>query len=223
MKFRTSRIICACVLGLMMSLTVASASSVEVTVSETTIVATENTETVSFDIYLTCDCQFVTADFYLRTTGDGLTFKSFALNDVSGSKSSVDLTDKFDYQVMGFFTSGDGYAPGTTYNIGTVTYTYTGNDPGTISLLKGVITSWDDIEERNTLYSWSPTELFEIEIYRESKYDLNGDGIVNYADISCIIEYYGYPIDDDNSKYNVTDDSSITSEDFLAVYQNMTE
>lgn len=54
-------------------------------------------------------------------------------------------------------------------------------------------------------------------------YDLNGDGVVNYSDITCVSEYYGYdPIAmPEVAKYDVTSDDAINNADYLAIYGNL--
>lgn len=55
--------------------------------------------------------------------------------------------------------------------------------------------------------------------------DLNGDGDVTYADIACIIPYFGYIQENDtayDATYDIDSNGSISSEDYLMVYANMT-
>lgn len=56
-----------------------------------------------------------------------------------------------------------------------------------------------------------------------AQYDLNGDGVVNYADITCISPYYGHDYTTALVQYDVTGDKEINSADYLAVYNNMTK
>ncbi len=210
MKHKIFRTIFACAMAVMLPITVAYAADVEVTVSETEITASSSADTISFDIYLACEYDFSTSDYYLRTTGDGLTFQSFELNDVSGSKSQVDLTELFDYQVMGFYTTGDGYPTGTTYNIGTVTYEYTGDDDCTISLYKAVVTSWD--ENREYLISHSPEEFFTITVERSSS-SSSGGSSSGGSSSSGGIGTGAYDTDDD-------DDADVSDFPFIDVFES---
>ncbi len=54
-------------------------------------------------------------------------------------------------------------------------------------------------------------------------YDLNGDGVVSYSDITVIIPVYGYPViaGADYAKCDVDGNGKIGSEDYLAVYKKI--
>lgn len=54
-------------------------------------------------------------------------------------------------------------------------------------------------------------------------YDLNGDGSISFADVTCIVAYYGYSSDEEGyiAKYDVNGNGSILSDDYLEVYANI--
>lgn len=53
------------------------------------------------------------------------------------------------------------------------------------------------------------------------RFDLNGDGYITLADVTCITPYAYHTVTDENAMYDVNGNGSIGSDDYLLVYQNM--
>lgn len=65
-------------------------------------------------------------------------------------------------------------------------------------------------------------EIMTIKDINVSLYDFNNDGEVDIVDITCMSEYFGHTVTDENMQYDASNDESITSADYLIVFMHMT-
>ncbi len=124
-------------------------------------------------------------------------------------------------------------ASGAT-NYGDVLATLTFQVEGTLEEDGVIFIILDENEENYTYYSGGSV-AFDMalvsaedatitqEIDKLALYDFNGDGVINYGDITAISPYYGHDVTDELSKYDVTGNGAIDSGDYLQVYENITK
>ncbi len=124
-------------------------------------------------------------------------------------------------------------ASGAT-NYGDILATLTFQVEGTLEEDGVIFIILDENEENYTYYSGGSV-AFDMalvsaedatitqEIDKLALYDFNGDGVINYGDITAISPYYGHDVTDELSKYDVTGNGAIDSGDYLQVYENITK
>ncbi len=142
---------------------------------------------------------------------------SFVIEGANGF-SVIDFLDGT--YMLAYDQSGNGVFSGTDTVAATITVD--GADGAVVTISDVIIAS---SETQAYAYVASDSASSESAFAMFYACDLNGDDVVNYSDIACIVPFFGYSDEDTDlfdAKYDLTNDGAIGSDDYLTIYRYFT-